>query len=79
MRYEVTTSLTPQQVMERAAAHFGPQGLGLETTSRDERCLVFEGGGGYVALKIQPGDKTTVELETREWDRVVEQFMSQVH
>jgi hypothetical protein len=79
MRYEVTTSLTPQQVMERASAHFGPQGLGLENTSRDERCLVFEGGGGYVALTIQPGDKTTVELETREWDRVVEQFMSQVH
>lgn len=79
MRYEVTTALPPQEVAERAAAHFGPQGYGLENTSRDERCLVFEGGGGYVAVTIQPGDKTTVELETREWDRAVEQFMRQVH
>lgn len=79
MRYEVTTALVPQEVAERAVAHFGPQGFGLENTSRDDRCLVFEGGGGYVAITIQPGDKTTVELETREWDRAVEQFMSQVH
>ena len=79
MRYEVITTLTPQQVAERAAAHFGPPGFGLEITSQDERCLVFEGGGGYVAVTTQPGDKTTVELETREWDRAVEQFMRQVH
>jgi hypothetical protein len=79
MRYELTTALKPQEVVERAAAHFGPQGYGLENTSRDERRLVFEGGGGYVAVTIQPGDKkTTVELETREWDRAVEQFMRQV-
>lgn len=79
MRYEVTTALTPQEVVERASAHFGPQGFGLDNTSRDETCLVFEGGGGYVALTIQPGNKTTVELETREWDRAVQQFMRQVH
>ncbi len=75
MRYEVTTALTPQEVFERASAHFGPQGFGLEMTGQDERCLVFEGGGGFVAIATQPGHKTTVELETREWDRAVEQFM----
>jgi hypothetical protein len=79
MRYEVSTALTPQEVFERASAHFGPQGFGLEITSHDESCLVFEGGGGYVAITPHPGDKTTVELETREWDRAVEQFMKQVH
>jgi hypothetical protein len=80
MRYDVTTTLTPQQIVERASAHFGPQGFGLENTSRDDGCLVFEGGGGYVAITIQSGDReTTVELETREWDRAVEQFMRQVH
>jgi hypothetical protein len=45
MRYEVSTALTPQEVFERASAHFGPQGFGLEITSHDESCLVFEGGG----------------------------------
>jgi hypothetical protein len=79
MRYELTTALTPQEVIERACAHFGPQGFGLEITSQDERRLVFEGGGGYVAITTLPGDKTTVDLETREWDRAVEQFMGQVH
>jgi hypothetical protein len=79
MRYEVTTALTPQEVFERASAHFGLQGFGLEMTSQEERRLVFEGGGGYVAITTRPGPETTVELETREWDRAVEQFMSQVH
>jgi hypothetical protein len=78
MRYEVTTALTPQEAFERASAHFGPQGFGLEMTSRDERCLVFEGGGGYVAITSQTGEKTTVELETREWDYAVQQFMKQL-
>jgi hypothetical protein len=78
MRYEVTTALTPQEVFERASAHFGHQGFGLDMTSRDERCLMFEGGGGYVAITSQTGEKTTVELETREWDYAVQQFMKQL-
>ena len=28
MRYEVTTKLTPQEALDRASAHFGPQGEG---------------------------------------------------
>jgi hypothetical protein len=40
---------------------------------------VFQGGGGYVAVTAQPGAKTVLELETREWDRAVEQFMRRVH
>ncbi len=71
MRYEVTTTLTPQQALERASAHFGPQGVGLDITRRDGGGIVFDGGGGYVAVTAQPGEKTVLELETREWDRVV--------
>ena len=79
MRYQVTTTLTPQEAFERASAHFGPQGEGLEIARRDQWCLVFQGGGGYVAITAQPGATTTLELETREWDRAVQQFMKQVH
>jgi len=78
MRYEVATALTPHAVFERASAYFGPHGWGLELTSSDERCMVFEGGGGYVAITTKAGDETTVELETREWDYAVQQFMQQV-
>jgi hypothetical protein len=79
MRYEVTTRLTPQEALDRASAHFGPQGEGLEITGRDEHGIVFQGGGGYVAVTAQPGEKTVLELTTNEWDRAVQEFMSQVH
>jgi hypothetical protein len=81
MRYEVTTSLKPQQALDRAITYFGPQGFGLEITTKDESCLVFQGGGGHVAVTVQPGDtaKTTLEIETREWDHAVRQFMAEIH
>jgi hypothetical protein len=79
MRYEVTTTLTPQEALEHAIAHFGPHGEGLDLTGRDERGIVFQGGGGFVAVTAQAGEKTVLEFETREWDRAVQQFMRQVH
>ena len=81
MRYEVTTSLKPQQALDRVVAHFGPQGLGLDITAKDDSCLVFQGGGGHVAVTVQPRDtsKTTLEIETREWDQAVRQFMAEIH
>ena len=82
MRYEVATKLTSQEAIQRAIAHFGPQGVGLNIVDQNEACLVFEGGGGHVAVTACPGEtpqeKTTVELETREWDYAVRQFMAQV-
>jgi hypothetical protein len=79
LRYEVTTKLTPQEALARAIAYFGRGGEGLEVTSKGDLSLVFQGGGGYVAVTAQPGDKTTLDLETREWDRAVLQFMAEVH
>ncbi len=79
MRYEVTTTLPLQEALECASVHFGPTGEGLEITRRDECSVVFQGGGGYVAVTAQPGERTVLELETREWDLAVQQFMKQVH
>jgi hypothetical protein len=79
LRYEVTTKLTPQEALARAIAYFGHGGEGLEVTSKGDLSLVFQGGGGYVAITAQPGDQTTLELETREWDRAVRHFMAEVH
>ena len=79
MRYEVTTTLTPQEALARAIGYFGRGGQGLEVTWKGDLSLVFQGGGGYVAITAQPGDKTTLDLETREWDRAVRQFMAEVH
>jgi hypothetical protein len=78
MRYEVTTSLTPEEVIEDAIAYFGPGSTGLEVSSRTVQGVVLQGGGGYVAVRVQPGDKTTVDIETREWDYPVHQFMARI-
>src|SRR5262245_66639055 len=76
MRYEVDTELTPRQALEQALADFGSGGLGLQTMSQTNLGLVFQGGGGYIAITARPGTTTTLELETREWDYAVQQFMA---
>jgi hypothetical protein len=78
MRYEVTTSLTPAEVIEAALHYFGPGSTGLELTSQTSQGVVFQGGGGHVAIQVQPGATTTVEIETREWDYPVRQFMARI-
>jgi hypothetical protein len=79
MRYQATTEKSPQEAIERALAYFGPQGVGLELIDQSAMCLLFEGGGGHVSIVACPGEKqTTLELETREWDYAVRQFMEQV-
>lgn len=79
MRYGVVTALTPREALEQAIAAFGPGGRGLQIVSQTNLRLVFQGGGGYIAVTAQPGAKTTLELETREWDAAVQQFMARVH
>jgi hypothetical protein len=68
-----------QEAWERASAYFGPQDEGLEIKSKDECCWYSEGGGGYVAIMVQPGEQTTLGPETRQWDRAVREFKKQVH
>ncbi len=78
MRYEVTTSWAPEEVIEHALNYFGPGNTGLEVVSQTSQGVIFQGGGGYVAIQIQPAARTTVEIETREWDYPVRQFMARI-
>jgi hypothetical protein len=79
MRYEVITGLMPAEVFERAISHFGPHGAGLQLTAQTSHGMVFQGGGGHVALSVVSAEpQTTLELETREWDYAVQQFMAQI-
>jgi len=79
MRYEFKTKLTPEEAIERAIQFFGaaPGGLGLEVQPAGDPCRVtLVGGGGHVALAASVVEgKTSVEVETREWDPQVKQFM----
>ena len=76
-RYGVETRLSVSEVLDGAEEYFGQGGLGLEVTSRDDCCISLEGGGGHVTITASEGDKTSVELETQEWDYQVKEFMAE--
>jgi len=79
MRYEVITSMAPQEAIAYAKKYFGPQGVGLEVTEEQEGSVFLQGGGGHIAVVACPRAKhTTLELETREWDYPVRQFMQEI-
>ncbi|HUV73907.1 MAG TPA: hypothetical protein VMW79_06335 [Anaerolineae bacterium] len=76
-RYGVDTKLSVSEILDRAEEYFGEGGLGLEVTSRDNCCISLAGGGGHVTVTVAKGDKTSVDLETREWDYQVKKFMAE--
>jgi hypothetical protein len=76
-RYGKESHFETKEVLRRAEAFFGPDGLGLKVVERSECCVSFEGSGGHVtisAARCRP-KKTEVDLETREWDYQVKRFM----
>lgn len=77
MRYEVQTYMTNQEVVQEALSFFGV-GLELDLQSQGFSSLHFVGGGGHVTIDVRDGEPVTVELETREWDAQVEEFMARV-
>jgi hypothetical protein len=79
MRYQVTTRLSSQEAIAQAKHYFGTQGVGLDIVDEQETCVTLAGGGGHVSVLASPGEhNTTLELETREWDYAVRQFMRAV-
>jgi hypothetical protein len=81
MVLEVSTKLTPEEVILRAKKFFGagPGGVGLQVTEDSECCLTFVGGGGHVTVSATDGQPhTSVEIETAEWDWQVKEFSRQI-
>jgi hypothetical protein len=81
------SKLSPTEVLEKALQFFGPDGVGLEVKEQDENCALFEGGGGYVFVRVcekgpapggVEGKGSEVDLETREWDYEAKQFMGKI-
>ena len=56
------------------ARRFWPRRVRVAARPRANLSLVLQGGGGHIAVTAEPGAKTTLEIETREWDYGVEQF-----
>jgi hypothetical protein len=77
MRYETTTTLAPEAALAAAEQFFGGE-FGLTVRQRAPQVIGFEGGGGHVLVSVTAEHPTTLELETREWDRQVTRFMEQL-
>lgn len=78
MRYGAVTDLPGPDVIARAVAEFGPAGLGMRLTERDLLSARFENPIGHVALEASrtPDGRTEISVETREYDREVQQFIT---
>ena len=69
------TKLKPEEVIKKAVAFFGPGGYGLKVTQQSETCVTLEGGGGMVDISTSAdAKKTSVDIETREWEIQVKEF-----
>ena len=77
-RFGKKTSLKPSEVIEKAVGFFGNGGIGLKIVERADEIICFEGGGGHVTITLCLNEKTDVDLETREWDYQVIQFMREI-
>jgi hypothetical protein len=76
--YSVKTDMSTDEAIKTAVEYFGEGGVGLELINQDACCADFEGGGGHISVRVVSGEKTEVNLETREWDYPVKQFMRRI-
>jgi hypothetical protein len=74
MRYETTTRLAPDRALAAAERFFSGE-FGLLVRRRGRQEIGFEGGGGHVLVSVTGEHPTTLEIETREWDTPVTQFI----
>lgn len=80
MRYGTQTRLSPNDVLDRARAYFGPDGeVGLPLTQRDLRSVTFAADIGSVTVSVAPTeDETEVTILSREFDYWAERFMGKL-
>lgn len=75
------SNYNPARVIQEAVKFFGPDGVGLEVQQQDAASAQLVGGGGYVRVRAQPqpgNGKTSVEIESREWERDAERFLGKI-
>jgi len=79
LKITTKTKLSPEEAIKQAVEFFGPGGYGLEVKGQAPNCAYFEGGGGGVDVITCVEEKgTSVELESREWDYQVKEFIRKI-
>jgi len=79
LNIETRSKLSPEEAIKSAVKFFGPQGYGLKVKEEDPCCVEFEGAGGGVAVSASAqGTGSKVNLESREWDYQVKEFIGKI-
>lgn len=65
------------EIIERALAFFGFDGVGLSVGDLTEDCLVMEGCNGYVCVTVNDRESfRNVHVESRRWNALVDVFLN---
>lgn len=79
LRISKETKLSAEEIISLASDFFGREGAGLEEKSRNSCCITFEGGGGLVIVTLGEGEgKSSVDVETREWEYQAKEFLDKL-
>jgi hypothetical protein len=78
-RYGTETRMKAGDVLKQAVRYFGPEGLGLEVTSRTLTGIRLEGGGGYVDVQVRVGPPTEVDVVLHQWEAHAPAFLQRIH
>ena len=77
MHYETTTTLAPEQALAAAEHYFGKE-FATVPTAHTADAVTYQGGGGYVTVRVVGVWPTTVEVTTHAWDLAVRGFLDQL-
>jgi hypothetical protein len=74
------SKLSPEEAVKQAVAFFGPGGLGMKIVEQSPTCAYFRDvSESYVNVTAcVEGKGSSVEVESREWDRKAKEFMSKI-
>jgi hypothetical protein len=76
IRIAKQTRRKPEDIIDQAVKFFGQDGEQLAEKERNPCCISFEGGGGYVTITlVEESQKTTVDVETREFEYQAQRFL----
>jgi hypothetical protein len=82
MRYSAEPKLSQDKVVDFAAKYFTRESAGLKVSSKDSSSLCMEALEGFVTVSTCKSDvkgrKTHLEIETREYDYQVTEFLKSV-
>ncbi len=74
------SKLSPEEAVKRAVKFFGPGGLGMTIKEQNPTCAYFRGvSESYVnVITCAEGKGSSIEVESREWDKETKEFMAKI-